>query len=225
MSKVQKTNIPPYLKNIYAWLYLKPQIYKFFNNDILLNILTLGYHHILTEELKKEISPHASILQIGMTLGSTTKKTFDTLNALGSYTIIDIVPQLLEIGQEQHIDKHITWIQGNASQTIKGSYDTIICYMLLHELPPLTRSKLLENVVNVLAPEGKVIFIDYHLPSSYNPLKYIIRAVNRLYQPFAEDLWKKSIRDLTPNADLCTWSQQTYFGGIYQKVVANKISK
>ena len=225
MAKTSKRKFPPYLTDIYSWLYLNPKLYKFLDNSTLLNILTLGHHHLLTEEINKELSPHAKVLQIGATLGNQITQTYNSLNALGSYTIIDIVPQLLDIKREKHMKQHISWIESDASKTINDTYDTIICPMLLHELPPLTRAKLLENIINALKPEGKAIFIDYHLPSSYNPLKYIIRAVNRLYQPFAEDLWKKSIRDLTPNAELCTWSKQTLFGDIYQKVVASKTAK
>ena len=225
MAKTSKTKLPPYLTDIYSWLYLNPKLYKFLDNSTLLNILTLGYHHLLTEEINKELSPHAKVLQIGVTLGNQIEQTYNSLNALGSYTVMDIVPQLLDIKREKNMQQHISWQQGDAAKAINDTYDTIICYMLLHELPPITRAKLLENIINALKPEGKAIFIDYHLPSSYNPLKYIIRAVNRLYQPFAEVLWKQSIRDLTPNAELCTWSKQTLFGDIYQKVVASKTAK
>lgn len=214
--------IPLYIKNIYSWLYLKPFIYNFFDNSILLNFLTLGYHHILTEELKKEITPHSNILQIGATLGSQIEKTYQALGTFGSYTIVDVLQKILENCQEKHLEQRIKLVNADASKTIKGEYDTIICYMLLHELPPITQNKILQNIQKHLKPGGKIIFIDYHLPSSYNPLKYFIRAINRLYQPFAEALWKNSIKGLMPNAETFQWSQQTYFGGVYQKVVATK---
>lgn len=222
MAKSTKTALPPYLTDIYSWLYLNPKLYNLLDNSILLNILTLGYHHILTSELKKEIYPHSHILQIGVTLGSQIEKTYAGVGMLGSYTIVDIIPNLLENCREKHLEEHITMAQGDASKAIKGEYDTIICYFLLHELPPQTRTKLLNNVIKALKPGGKAVFIDYHIPSSYNPLKYIIRAVNRLYQPFAESLWKNSIKDMTPHAETCSWSQQTYFAGVYQKVTATK---
>ncbi len=218
----QTKNLPPYLTEIYSWLYLNPKLYSFLDNSLILNILTLGYHYILTEELRKEISTHSQVLQIGTTLGSQIEKTYTGLGMLGSYTIIDVSQKMLEMCQEKHLEHRINFIQADASKIIKGEYDTIICYMLLHELPPRTRTKVLNNVINALKIGGKAVFIDYNLPSSYNPLKYVIRAVNRLYQPFAETLWKKSIKELTPNAELCTWSKQTYFGGVYQKVVATR---
>lgn len=222
MNKNAKQKAPSYIKNIYSWLYLKPFIYNIFDNSIILNILTLGYHHILTEELKKEITPHSKILQLGITMGSQIEKTCQALGAFGTYSIVDILPHQLENCQEKHLEQRINFIHADASKTIKSEYDTIICYMLLHELPPVTRSKLLKKAISALKPGGKIIFIDYHNPSSFNPLKYFIRAINRLYQPFAEALWKNSIKGMTPNAELCKWSQQTYFGGVYQKVVATK---
>ena len=222
MAKIAKTTLPPYLTEIYSWLYLNPKLYNFLDNSVLLNILTLGYHHILTEELKKDIYPHSHVLQIGITLGEQIDKTYTAVGMFGSYTIMDVVPELLENCREKHLEQKINMVQGNAAKSIKGEYDTIICHLLLHELPPYTRTKVLSNIIKALKPRGKAIFIDYHLPSSYNPLKYFIRAVNRLYQPFAESLWKKSIKELTPEAEKCSWSQQTYFGGIYQKVVATK---
>jgi ubiquinone/menaquinone biosynthesis C-methylase UbiE len=222
MTKSAK-KIPAYLTKIYKNLYLNSYLYNFLDNGIIQNILTLGYHNTLTDELKKEISPHSKILQIGATFGSQIDKTYSALGMLGSYTIIDILPNVIENCKEKHLDQRINFIEANAKNTIKEEYDTIICYMLLHELPPLTRTKVLENIINSLKTGGKVIFIDYNLPNHYNPLKYIIRAYNRLYQPFAEALWKNNIKDLTPNAEICNWSKQTYFGGIYQKVVATKL--
>ena len=217
-----KQELPPYIKDIYSWLYLRPNFYNVLDNSILLNMLTLGSHYFLTEELKKEITPHSHILQIGVTLGSQIEKTYSALGMLGSYSIVDINPRILENFQEKHLEQHINLIQGDVSKSIKKEYDTIICYMLLHELPPLTASKVLNNIIKALKPGGKAVFIDYHLPSSYNPIKYPQRAFNRLYQPFAEALWKKSIKDMTPRPERCQWSQQTYYGGMYQKVVATK---
>ena len=222
MTNKNLKTIPPYITDIYSWLYLNPKLYNFLDNSFLLNIITLGYHYILTEELKKEILPHSHILQIGITLGGQIDKIYSSLGMLGSYTIVDVIPELIENCKEKHLEQRINMVQANATKTIRGEYDTIISYMLLHELPPTTRTKVLTNIIDALKPGGKAIFIDYHLPSSYNPLKYIIRTINRLYQPFAETLWKNAIKDLTPKAELCSWSQQTYFGGIYQKVVATK---
>ena len=137
---------------------------------------------------------------------------------------MDVLPHIIEKCQEKHQNHRINYITANAAKPFKGEYDTIICYMLLHELPPITRQKVITNILKALPVGGKAIFIDYHLPSSLNPLKYFIRAFNRPYQPFAEALWKTPIREMITNKENYTWSRQTYFGGIYQKVVATKKS-
>jgi hypothetical protein len=104
---------------------------------------------------------------------------------------------------------------------LKDEQTLVVCTSdNLYEKAQKYRTK---NIIKSLKPDGKAIFIDYNLPSHYNPLKYFIRAFNRLYQPFAEALWKNNIKDLAPNAETCSWSKQTYFGGIYQKVVATKL--
>lgn len=224
MAKTTKTPIPAYLKDIYGWLYLNPKLYNFLNNKLIQNILTLGYHNILTNELNKEIAAASKILQIGITLGGQIDQTSYSLSNKGTYTIIDVLPQLIEISEEKRSNRRIDYINANAAKAFKGDYDTIICYMLLHELPPVTRQKVINNVLKALPISGKAVFIDYHAPSSLNPLKYIIRAFNRLYQPFAEALWKTPIREMTADKKNYSWSKQTYFGGIYQKVVATRES-
>lgn len=224
MPKPNSQKIPAYISAIYHWLYLNPKLYAILDNSILLNVLTCGGHYLLTEELKKEITPNAQTLQIGVTLGSQIEKTYSALNMSGLYTITDVIPQMLEYCHEKHLEKRIIYQHTNAAKSINEKYDTIICYMLLHELPPQTRKQLIDNILKALPFGGKAIFIDYHQPTSLNPLKYIIRTINRLYQPFAEALWKTPIKELTQYAENYSWSKQTYFGGIYQKVVATRES-
>ena len=224
MPKIIKKSIPAYINDIYAWLYLNSKVYNFLNNEKVQNILTIGYHNLLINELNKEIFSKSKILQIGITLGGQIAQTSFCLNRKGEYTIMDVLPHIIEKCQEKHQNHRINYITANAAKPFKGEYDTIICYMLLHELPPITRQKVITNILKALPVGGKAVFIDYHLPSSLNPLKYFIRAFNRLYQPFAEALWKTPIREMITNKENYTWSRQTYFGGIYQKVVATKKS-
>ncbi|MCM1322625.1 MAG: rhodoquinone biosynthesis methyltransferase RquA [Acetobacter sp.] len=224
MTKTTKPSIPAYIRDIYPWLYLNTSLYDFLNRKWVQNILTLGYHNILISELNKEISAKSKILQIGVTLGDQITQTSFSLNNKGRYTLLDILPNIIEKCENKHEQLRINYVYANAAKPFKGDYDTIICYMLLHELPPITRQKIINNILRALPIGGKAIFIDYHQPSSYNPLKYIIRAFNRLYQPFAEALWKTAIKEMAPLKENYSWSKQTYFGSIYQKVVATRES-
>ena len=181
MPKTEKKSLPAYITDIYKWLYMNPKLYNFLDNAFILNILTLGYHHILTEEVKKELSPHSHILQIGATLGGQIEKTYSGLGMLGSYAIVDINSKILENCHEKHLEQRIEYIHADASKSIKGEYDIIISYMLLHELPPYTRTKMIDNILKSLKPGGKAVFIDYHQPSSYHRRPYIPRRLSLRY--------------------------------------------
>lgn len=50
-------------------------------------------------------------------------------------------------------------------------------------------------------------------------IRYILKLVNRLLEPFAETLWKNEISHYAKNADQFTWEKKTFFAGVYQCVV------
>ncbi|MBF0613153.1 MAG: methyltransferase, partial [Magnetococcales bacterium] len=67
---------------------------------------------------------------------------------------------------------------------------------------------------------GKTVFVDYHRPSWINPFRYIMFPILGLLEPFAMDMWHHEITDwLDPNVPVGRVEKETYFGGLYQKVV------
>jgi ubiquinone/menaquinone biosynthesis C-methylase UbiE len=101
-----------------------------------------------------------------------------------------------------------------------GIYDQAVLFLLLHEMPEDVRRKTLSEAIRVLRAGGRLVIVDYHLPSQRHPLRYLFRPVLRWLEPFAVDLW---------SAELSTWlpqgftpaavAKQTSFGGLYQKLV------
>jgi ubiquinone/menaquinone biosynthesis C-methylase UbiE len=101
-----------------------------------------------------------------------------------------------------------------------GTFDQVVVFFLLHELPEDVRAKALAEVLRVVRPGGKAIFVDYHLPSVLHPHRYLMQPVLRLLEPFALDLWKQEISSWTPAENRPRQAlKSTYFGGLYQKVV------
>jgi hypothetical protein len=41
-------------------------------------------------------------------------------------------------------------------------------------------------------------------------------------EPFAKTLWRREIRNLASAPERFDWRQNTYFGGLFQKVVAER---
>ncbi len=67
-----------------------------------------------------------------------------------------------------------------------------------------------------------MIFVDYAQPKRFHPLKYPLKMFNRLYEPFAESLWYNEIEDFAPKTDKLIWAKKTFFGDMYQCVVAQR---
>ncbi len=69
---------------------------------------------------------------------------------------------------------------------------------------------------------GEVLFVDYHRPSRWQPVRYILEWVNRRLEPFADALWQHEISHFASKPDQFEWKKETIFGGVYQIVSVRK---
>lgn len=225
-KQTENKKLPPYLKQIYGWVYGNKKISSILDKPLVQNVLTFGYDKKLTDALIKEIKPDARVLQLGATFGNQIEEVAYRIGFYGQYDIVDVSSlQLHRIREKyQYIFPNMNLIKADASKELKlhNDYDVVICYMLLHEVPPLVKAKIVENALKSINDNGKAIFVDYHRPKDKHPLKLVTRTFNRLYQPFAEKLWERDIEAYAPNRDEFRWRKATYFGRMHQKVVATK---
>jgi hypothetical protein len=68
-------------------------------------------------------------------------------------------------------------------------------------------------------PGGKIVFVDYHKPRWWHPMGPVMALVFRYLEPFANSLLAESIDTLVPETADFEWRKETFFGGLYQKVV------
>jgi hypothetical protein len=66
------------------------------------------------------------------------------------------------------------------------------------------------------------VFVDYHLPSPFHPLKGPRGVVFDCLKPFAKALWRHEISSFASTPEGFHWRKETYFGGLFQKVVAER---
>ena len=86
----------------------------------------------------------------------------------------------------------------------------------------LFRSKkyeIVNHMLNKLPKGSKAVFVDYHNPAKWQPIRYILKVVNHYLEPFAEALWKNEIQHYATKANKFVWRKKTFFGGVYQCVV------
>ncbi|MBR6408742.1 MAG: rhodoquinone biosynthesis methyltransferase RquA [Alphaproteobacteria bacterium] len=217
-SKIVKE--PPYLRELYAFIYKNKSMSRFLDDERIQSILSLGAKKILIEDLLEDIGTNSSVLQIGCTFGSQMQKTADKIGRYGSYVVADVLPVQIERCREQLIDKKIDFEVMDARKPFSSKYDTVLCFMLLHELPETSREKVVNNALDAVKEGGKAIFIDYNMPSKYNLLRFFLKPFNRLYFPFTENLWYRQIRAYAHKENHFAWYKKTYRAKMFQKVVA-----
>lgn len=227
MNTEKKTSpkLPAYIEHIYGNIYTNPQKCSFWDNRLWCRIKTFFQYSKLVDSVAKEIKPGQSILQMGLVFGDQIDATATAVGMRGQYDIIDINPYEIT----RFNDKY--WKVYNCLQIFKqdatkmsttAKYDIVVCFMLLSMLPDASKAKAINNALQLVKTGGKVVFVDWHNPVWYHPLRYVIRMYNRLRHPFVERLWDRDIATFVPaNARLrFSWYKSTYFGRMYQKVVA-----
>jgi SAM-dependent methyltransferase len=102
------------------------------------------------------------------------------------------------------------------------TFDAVCCYFLMHELPDEYKRAAASTLLDKVRPGGKLVFVDYHKPHWAHPLKLITSIVFDTLEPYAKGLWREEIATIAGNDERFEWRKETYFGGLFQKVVATR---
>ena len=218
--------IPEYLQDTYWWAYLHPKSFYFFERKWVVNLILWGNMKRLTEMVIEELpdEPHSRILQIACVYGEFSSKVADHLDKTDSrLEIVDVAPIQLENVEKKLTGKEnigLHHLDSTSMSFADASFDQTVVFFLLHELPMDVRKKALREVLRVVRPGGKIIFMDYHRPVWQHPHRYLMQPILRTLEPFAMDLWNNEIADWIDSENQPREiNKTTYFGGLYQKVV------
>lgn len=227
MQKNNEPNakLPIYAKETYNQLYNNKKMANLFDKSWWLTIITLGNYKNLVESLLKDINGGANVLQMGATFGSQIEDTAYKIGPRGKLKVIDVRKSQLKRCENKYsyLLTNLQIENADAETFIsEEKYDAVICYNILHELPPVAKTNVINNALELLAPKGKAIFIEYNNPHKWYPLRYFMRMFNRLYQPFAEKIWEREISTYAANRTKYNWKKVILWGGVYQKVIATK---
>jgi ubiquinone/menaquinone biosynthesis C-methylase UbiE len=217
--------IPAYLKETYWWAYIHPNAVAFFERQWLVNLILWGNFARLRDAALKELGPkiHGHTLQIACVYGDFSAKLAQRISQGGSLDIVDVLPiQLDNVRRKLPAHAPVRILQSDSTKLklADGSYDQAIIFFLLHEQPASARAETLSEVLRVLKPGGKLVIVDYHQPSILHPLRYLFKPILKRLEPFALDLWQQGIERWLPNGFVpLEFTKETFFGGLYQKVV------
>jgi len=218
--------IPEYLQDTYWWAYLHPKSFYFFEREWVVNLILWGNMKRLTESVLQEMSlkPQSRVLQVACVYGDFSNRVANHLGKSGSrLDIVDVAPIQIEnikekIAGHKNVGVHH---QDSTSMTFpSASFDQTVVFFLLHEQPEYARRKTIEEAIRVTRPGGKVIFVDYHGPKRSNPMRYVMKPILSLLEPFAMDLWREELPAYMPKSvKPGQIKSDFYFGGLYQKIV------
>lgn len=225
--------VPDYLNETYWWAYVHPNAVKFFERQWLVNAILWGNFSRLRDWALDELSNPASgllegaTLQIACVYGDLTPKMVKRLKSDSSLTVVDVVQAQLDNLKhklEDNLNDNVHLLRRDASHldgVADKSFDQVLLFFLLHEMPEETRRKTLAEATRVVKPGGKIIIVDYHRPHTFNPHRIVMYPVLKYLEPFALDIWASEVSSWLPESARSNVTKSVCFGGLYQKLIVN----
>ncbi|MDN3922447.1 rhodoquinone biosynthesis methyltransferase RquA [Roseateles violae] len=222
--------VPPYLQQAYWWAYVHPNAVRVFERDWLVNAILWGNYGRLCDAALTALGEplQGRNLQIACVYGNLTERLRARLAPDAGLDVVDVLPvQLSNLARKLGApDPRVRLRLGDASAMTgiaDASYERVLLFFLLHEMPEATRRATLAEALRVLRPGGRLVIVDYHRPPPWHPLRLPMRAVFHRLEPYAIDLWRQEIAAFMPaDAAIAAIEKQTYFGGLYQRLVITR---
>ena len=223
LPQTKAPEIPAYLRDVYYWAYLNPRNVRLLDRELVVKAILWGQHRHLRERALAEFEPGQKILQPACVYGEFSPALAKYLGPRGRLEVIDVAPIQVAACRRKLLNFPQAMARcADARQPGDGLYNAVCCYFLLHELPEDCKRAVVDSLLGRVGPGGKVVFVDYHKPHWAHPLKAVTSLVFDTLEPFAKDLWRQEIKEFASNPGPYDWRKETYFGGLFQKVVAQR---
>ena len=215
--------IPAYLKDTYYWCYLHPRNVELLDREFVVRTILWQQHRKLQRLAFAEILPGHRVLQAASVYGSFAPNLAAHVGPGGRLDVVDVAEvQVRSVGRKLADYPNARVHHSNILDFQGEGYDVVCCYFLLHEVPDDYKYKIVNLLLEKVRPGGKVVFVDYHKPRWWHPLKLITSIVFDTLEPFAKRLWRTGIREFANEPDRFQWQQEQIFAGLFQKVVATR---
>jgi ubiquinone/menaquinone biosynthesis C-methylase UbiE len=217
--------IPDYLQDNYWWAYIHPRAVRLFERQWLVNAILCGNFARLRDAVLDELGAPISgrTLQVACVYGDFSVRLAERIEAGGLLDVVDVLPiQLQNLRQKLTTSTPVNLLHRDSTALgfADASYDQAVIFFLLHEQPALVRKQTIAEALRVVKPGGKLVIVDYHGPAQFHPLRYLLRPLLRALEPYALDLWDRDIANWLPTSERPRHiEKQTFYGGLYQKLV------
>lgn len=209
----------------YKWVYKSPKQARRLDRNWIVKLLLFFQDQRLVRWYLNHVKQGAKVWQVANVYGDLTCKVAQKIGPQGFFYLTDIAAaQIRRCRRKLAPYPWVKIIHTDAAKfTGQLSYDLICSFFLLHEIPDSKKREVIDNMLNQLPKGGQAIFIDYHRPSLWHPIRYILIPINFFLEPFAKTLWQHEIQNFANNAAAYIWTKHTIFGGVYQCVIAKPV--
>lgn len=222
---------PTYLVRHYWWAYLWPLGVWFFDRPPVVNAVLFGqYGKLLAETLRRfGTRARGRTLQLSSVYGDLTPALAERAGHGGDFHVMDVAAiqlratrrKLRQNGNAVHAG-NLARMNAEALAYANDSFDTIILYFLLHEMPPPARLRTLIEALRVLKPNGRIIIAEYggrvrHLLQAL-PFRWVLATA----EPFLPGFWDEDLSGVMQRAAeaagkrLTNRGETAIFGGFYR---------
>ena len=218
----QAVDVPGYLAETYWWAYVHPRAIRLFERQWLVNLILWGRFGALRDWALDALGldTPGRTLQVACVYGDLTARLLRRSAPGSSLDVIDVLPlQLANLARKLPADSGVNLIRCDSAEIgfESGSYDRALLFFLLHEQPEAVRRATIAQALRVVKPGGRVVVVDYHKPSVFNPLYLPMTGILHTLEPFALDLWRRPITDWFPaDVRVSSVDKTTSLGGLYQ---------
>lgn len=218
---LSQPGIPEYLRSTYHWAYLSELGQVLLDRPVVVSTILWGNARRLMAAAAAEFTPGQKILQSACVYGDFSPILARRVGPKGRLTVVDVAPIQISNCQRKLVPyPQATARVADAAAPLADEVDGVCCFFLIHEVPEDYKVRIVDNLLGMVKPGDKVVFVDYHRPHSFHPLKGVMALVFQWLEPFARILWDREIKSYASRAEDFDWTKRTYFGGLYQKVVA-----
>jgi ubiquinone/menaquinone biosynthesis C-methylase UbiE len=218
-------DIPSYLTKHYWWAYVHPNAVWVFERQWLIDAILWGNYRRLRDAALDALGAilPGRTLQVASAYGDFTPGLAERAAAgQGEVDVIDILPiQLENLRRKLTPDAPVRMatMDSAALDFADASFDRVVLFFLLHEMPEDWRRRTLAEALRVVRPGGRVVIVESARPAAWNPMRYLFAPVLAKLEPFALDLWRHEISEfLAKDARIGGFERRSFFGGLYQLV-------
>jgi ubiquinone/menaquinone biosynthesis C-methylase UbiE len=215
--------VPKYMVDVYDWAYVDPNWVRVLDRNLVVRILLFLNDQRLMRAYLNEITEGMRVWQVAHVYGDLVTRAAQKVGPKGAFHLTDVTP--VQVEHATRTLAGMNWakvIRSDAASFVvddQNPYDLICSFFLLHEVPEEKKYEIVNHMLAKLPKGSKAVFVDYHNPAWWQPIRYILMVVNHLLEPFAKTMWKNEIQHYAHQADQFTWRKRTIFGGVYQCVV------